>query len=444
MQWDWSIDGWIVLAGALCSVASALVGNFLLLRRLSMLGDAISHAALPGIAAAFLFTGQRSSIVVFAGAAAMGLATVWLTELIRKHGRVEESAAIGVVFTSLFAIGLILMVRAGDKIDLDPSCVLYGNLEMVILDTVPTFLGDVPRVVLSLFSVCILNACVIFFMYRQWQLTTFDPLQASAQGVSTTWYHYLLASLVAVTCIASFEAVGNILVIAMLVVPSATSFLICKRLPSMIFLSVILGAMAAASGRLSAVFVPALLGWRAVNSAAMIVLMSGFMLTLAILFSPKSGVIHRWLVARRSQRAILGQDVLSFLYRRAEQASLAETNADLLPGKVPQYEIAAKLRVSLARLQRTLSELARQEWIVEDGKTVTLTGIGRKMAQNLVRSHRLWEQYLSVEMNVSDDRLHTQAESLEHFTNRSMRGQLDLELGKSTMDPHGRSIPPEG
>jgi len=442
VNWDWTVDGWIIVAGALCAIAASLLGNFLVLRRLSLMGDAISHSVLPGIAAAFLFSGTRGSVVVLIGAASMGLLTVWLTELIRKYGKVEESAAIGVVFTSLFAVGLITMVRAGDKIDLDPSCVLYGNLETIILDTVATPIGAVPRVVITISLVGMLNAICIAVFFKQWQVSTFDPLLSQAQGISPTLFHYVLASLVAVTCIASFEAVGNILVVAMLVVPASTAFLLSRRLETMILLSIVLGSASAISGHLLAITVPVAFGFRSVNSAAMMAVTSGLFLVLAVVASPKAGVLIRLLEQRTVARKIVGEDILALLYRQSERTIHADTAAK--SEALPMRDIANQLKISLKKLTSVASDLVREDWVSMTQTSVTLTSEGHRVAQNLIRSHRLWEQYLSVEVNASDARLHAQAESLEHFTNSSLRGKLDVETGLSTLDPHGRSIPPEG
>jgi manganese/zinc/iron transport system permease protein len=443
MPWDWSIDGWIIVAGMLCAVAASLLGNLILLRRMSLMGDAISHSVLPGIAAAFLFTGNRGSLPVLLGAAAMGMLTVWLTESLRKYGNVEESAAIGVVFTTLFSIGLVMMVRAGDKIDLDPSCVLYGNLETIILDPsgLDSPFGPVPRVVLTLATICVLNLIAILIWYKQWQIVTFDPLLAHAQGISPGAFHYGLASLVAVTCIASFEAVGNILVVAMLVIPPATAFLICNRLSNMIAVSAMVAAFSACMGHFTAVAIPYGIGFRAFNSAAMIAVCCGCVLMLAVFFSPKAGVLHRWISNGRIARKILGDDILALLYRTWEHQETAAAGAS--PGALSIRELAAKLSLTPSKLNSVIGDLVRQNWIQSSHSEILLTDEGRRIAQNLVRSHRLWEQYMSLELNVSDSRLHAQAESLEHFTNQSMRGKLDAEIGSSSIDPHGRIIPPE-
>ncbi len=128
-HFEWSLDGWIIVAGVLCAVASALLGPFLVLRRMSMMGDAISHAVLP-LAVAFILTDSRASLPMFVGAAVVGVLTAVFTEWVRGFGKVDEGASMGVVFTVLFAIGLVMVVQAADSVDLDPGCVLYGAIEM--------------------------------------------------------------------------------------------------------------------------------------------------------------------------------------------------------------------------------------------------------------------------------------------------------------------------
>ena len=222
-NWDWSLDGWIVAAGVLSAVACALVGNFLVLRRMSMLGDAISHAVLPGLAAAFLITGSRDSLGMFLGAAVVGVLTAVLTEWIRGFGKVDEGAAMGVVFTGLFALGLIMIVQAADRVDLDPSCVLYGAIEATPLDRINVFGYDVPRVVVTLSAVLVVNLLAVVLFFKELKISAFDPALAKSLGINATLMHYLLMTLVAVTAVASFESVGNILVVAMFVVPPAAA-----------------------------------------------------------------------------------------------------------------------------------------------------------------------------------------------------------------------------
>lgn len=435
MDWYWQVDGWMVIAGSLCAMACALVGNFLVLRRLSLIGDAISHAVLPGIAAAFFWSGSRSQLAAVIGSAILGVATVWLTEFIRRYGRVEESAAIGVVFTALFALGLMMIARA-DHVDLDPSCVLYGNLETIILDTRSTPLGEIPTVVIELGCIFLFNLVLTTAFFRQWTLSTFDPTMAEAQGISPTFFHYLLAAMTAVTCIVSFRAVGNILVVAMLIVPSSIAYLCCNRLSSMMRASLVIAVLVACLGHVASVVIPHAMGFKSANSAAMMAVVSGVLLTIAMVFSPKAGMVAKWFSRRRLARRILGEDILALLYRDRE------THGEE-PGGLAQIEIADRLKRAPQRVASVIADLMRYGFVVGSRSGWSLSAEGQRHAQNLVRSHRQWEQFLSVEAGVSDRRLHAQAESLEHYTNSDMRGELDRIIGSSSTDPHGKRIPPE-
>jgi len=299
-QWNWSLDGWIVVASILCAVASALLGPFLVLRRMSMMGDAISHAVLPGLAIAFLLTGSRASLPMFIGAAVAGVLTAVFTEWVRGFGKVDESASMGVVFTVLFALGLLLVVQAADSVDLDPGCVLYGAIEMTPLDTT-SFLGyEIPRVILTLGSVCIMNLFFVLVFYKELKISSFDPGLATTVGVSAPFMHYLLMTLVAVTAVASFESVGNILVVAMLVVPAAAAYLLTDRLSTMIVLSVLIGALSGGLGHLSAIIVPGAFGYPSTTTAGMIALSAGILFLIAFIFAP-----HHGLIAQRRRRSLV-------------------------------------------------------------------------------------------------------------------------------------------
>lgn len=455
-DWSWEIDGWMIAIGALCAAAAALLGNFLVLRRMSLLGDAISHAVLPGLAAAFIFTGQRQGLVMFAGAAAVGVFTVLLTELARQYGRVDEGASIGIVFTGLFALGLILInLDAAKRVDLDASCVLYGSLELSVLDHVEVAGWSVPRVVIPLAIVFAFNAAFVFGLYRPLKVSTFDPQLAAAQGVKVSLIHYSLAAFVAITAVASFESVGNILVVAMFVVPPVTAWLLTDRLAVMILLSVVVGVVSAVLGHLSAITVPTWFGgllsaliacanwFRAdaivlpeigkSNTAGMIAVVAGLLLVLAALFGPRKGILSRGLRSLRVALNILSEDVLAAIYRAELQGQTA----------VATRTIRGNLLVSSLRARLVFMWLKWQKLVVESNHQLSLAVNGRRRAQNIVRSHRLWEQYLASEAGLTDRELHQGAERFEHFTDRQLRDRLNAETNAPDVDPHGQPIPPE-
>jgi manganese/zinc/iron transport system permease protein len=308
-QWNWSLDGWIIVAGILCAGAGALVGSFLVLRKMSMMGDAISHAVLPGLAVAFLITDSRASLPMFLGAAVVGVLTAMFTEWIRGFGKVDEGASMGVVFTVLFALGLLLVVQAADHVDLDPGCVLYGAIEMTPLDTMKVWGLEVPRAVLTLGSVFLLNLAFVVVFYKELKITSFDPALATTLGINARLMHYLLMTLVAITAVAAFESVGNILVVAMLIVPAATAHLLTDRLSVMLGLAMLLGAASAILGHVSAIAVPAALGYESTNTAGMMALVSGLLLVGAGVLGPRYGLLGRWLArfsSRRGKAALPG------------------------------------------------------------------------------------------------------------------------------------------
>lgn len=432
--WSWTLDGWIVAAGVLCAVSSALLGNFLVLRRMSLLGDAISHAVLPGLAAAFFISGSRSSFAMFAGAVVVGVLTALFTQWIRGIGRVDEGASMGVVFTSLFAIGLVMIVQAADHVDLDPGCVLYGAIEFTPLDRV-LFLGhEIPRAVVTLSLVALVNAIFVLVFYKELKITSFDPTLATTIGFRARSMHYLLVILVATTAVASFESVGNILVVAMLIVPPAAAYLLTDRLATMIGLSVVLAAAAAVLGHFAALIVPSWFGYQSTTTAGMMAVAAGFILLVAASLGPRHGVIVR--LARRRILAwnILAEDVIGLLFRIRERGQVTPATARNLQEILLADPVSIRIVLSWLMLQGQVK--------IQEG-AYALTDAGSARAQGLVRSHRLWEQYLSAKAGFGGPHLHEQAERLEHFTDRQLRDQLHAETDNPQVDPHGRPIPPE-
>lgn len=432
--WLWELDGWITAAGVLCASAAALLGNFLVLRKTSMLGDAISHAILPGLAVAFIVTGSRQSVPMFLGAALVGVLTALLTQWIHDFGKVDEGASMGVVFTTLFALGLVLIVHAADYVDLDPGCVLYGAIELTPLDAVSLGGWMIPRVVIMLAAIAAINLLFVVVFFKELRLTSFDPELADTLGFKAQWLHYGLMTLVAITAVASFESVGNILVVAMFIVPPATARLLSDRLLTMVVLSVVIGAGAAISGHWAAIQVPQWFGYGSTTTAGMMAVMAGVAFLLAMVFSPSQGMLFRWLRTESLAWQILCDDLLAYLYRAEERPR--ETS--------PQFaEIQHALLVRPLRLRLALLKEVFAGRIAAQDRHYYLTAAGKQAAIKLVRAHRLWEQYLLDRANVATDRIHGQAEQLEHFSDRGVRDELERQTRFPTADPHGSPIPDE-
>jgi Mn-dependent DtxR family transcriptional regulator len=243
------------------------------------------------------------------------------------------------------------------------------------------------------------------------------------------------------TCVVSFRAVGNIMVVAMLIVPSSVAWMLSDRLNSMFFWSLMIAVCSSVLGHGIAISLPHVFGFKSANSAAMVAVVSGCILIAAIFFGTKRGLLWRWINQRKMLKRILAEDILALFYRhveskRAEVFEPAEHSLSL-------DRIASKLQRTEPVVLAALAELTLKNWINSAGGQWCLTQAGYRQAQVLVRTHRLWEHYLREETSIADPRLHATAESLEHYTSSELRESLAQVSGGPTVDPHGKAIPPE-
>lgn len=282
---------WIILIGSLVASACSIVGCFLVLRKMSMIGDAISHAVLPGIVVAFLFSGSRDTVFMLTGAIIFGLLTVYLISLFQNSG-VQDDAAIGVVFTALFAIGVILVSLFTRQVHIDLDHVLYGEIAYAPWNILTIGGVDLPQSVWLVGSTLLVNIFVIIMFYKQLKICAFDPVMAAALGIPVVFFHYLLMTLVSVTTVVSFDSVGAILVVGMLIVPAATANLLTEQLSKMIIISCIIGVACSIFGYYLATMLDA-------SIAGCMIAVAGILFTLAIFFSPSHGVISKVIRRRK-------------------------------------------------------------------------------------------------------------------------------------------------
>ena len=239
---------WIIVTGFLVASSTGMLGNLLLLRKMSMMGDALSHAVLPGIVVAYLISGSRASIPLFVGAIVMGVLTTFLIQFFSSKGKMQSDAAMGTVFTFLFAVGVILVTKFAGEADIDADCVLHGELAFVPLQT-STFLGlGVPAPVWTLLGLLAVIQIIFWTGYKGWLITSFNPEYAQSVGIRTVLWHYSLMAATSVATVVSFESVGAILVIAFLVVPAATAYLLTDKLPLMTIIILIHGLVSSTLG----------------------------------------------------------------------------------------------------------------------------------------------------------------------------------------------------
>lgn len=276
---------WVLLTGAMVGITCGLTGVFLILRKTAMIADAISHTVLFGIVVAFMITQSLNGFWMLLGAAIAGLLTTYLVQVLQSGG-LQEDAAIGVVFTSLFALGVLFITLFAGNVHLDVEHVLMGEIAFVPWDTWSILGFTMPKAVWMLSIVLVLNVLFLVLFYKEIKLSTFDPVFALSIGLPIIVMHYSYMTLVSLTTVAAFDSVGAVLVVAMLIGPAATAYLISKSVRSMIFWSMTFGVTAAITGYYLAKL------WNT-SIAGMMAAMIGIIFMLVFLFMPHDGIVWK-------------------------------------------------------------------------------------------------------------------------------------------------------
>lgn len=241
------IEFWVIITGILVGITCSIAGVFLILRKMSMIADAISHTVLFGIVMAFIITHSLNGFWMLIGAAITGILTAYFVQLLHSTG-IQEDAAIGVVFTSLFALGVLLITMYAGDVHLDVEHVLMGEIAFVPWDQW-TFLSlKMPKAVWMLLLVLSINVGFLLLFFKEMKLATFDPVYAASIGVPVLFLHYGFMTSISFTTVAAFDSVGAILVVAMLIGPAATAYLISKTVKQMFIVSTLFGATASIVG----------------------------------------------------------------------------------------------------------------------------------------------------------------------------------------------------
>lgn len=360
----------VPLVGALVGVASSLVGTFLVLRGSSLLADAVSHSVLLGIVLVYLATGNQYSPFFIAGAAAVGILTVFLTELLTRSRRVKADAATGLVYPFLFAVAVLLINLFARNVHIDTDAVLLGEIGFAWLDTARVGGWEVPNALLTIGGATLLNAAFVGFFYKELKLATFDPGLAAALGFSPALLYYLLLGLTSVTAVTAFDAVGAVLLVAFVIVPPAAAHLLTDKLWKTLALGALIAVASSLLGYASAVVLNVSIG-------GMMALWTGVFLLLAFLFGSRYGLLARSAARRRQGRENAARLLVGHLYHHERTAEAVEENT--------AAALREHLRWDAAKIAQVTAH-AQGEGLVgrEPGyDRLTLTDAGRRLAREL-------------------------------------------------------------
>ena len=423
------------LAGVLLLSASCgTIGCFILLRRMSLMGDSLGHAVLPGVCLGFLVTKTKDLRWIFLGAVVSALLGSWLIGLIGRRSRLKPDACMGLVLSGFFGLGTVLLTRLqqfpyGNQSGLNQF--LFGQASAI---------GEKDLWLMGVLSVVIIGS--IGLAFKEFTLTSFDEGFASAIGLPTRGLHYVLMGLVALAIVVSLQAVGVVLLSAMLITPAATAYLLTDRLRVMVLLSVMFGCLAGVIG-LNLSF----LG-RSLPTGPFIVLVLTLLFATAYLFSPRYGVLTRAVRSRRQAQRIQRENVIKSIYLALQQdgnepasgdsreKTRAHPSAPLCSASLSVERLAAWRHESPAQTARLLKSLVRHRLIERTGGTLRLTERGVQRAQELDRNYRLWEQFLTREVNLPLDHTARDAEQIEHILDPALVKELEAHI-----DQHSGQAP---
>lgn len=416
----------ILVESALVSVALGLIGCWLVVRGMSLLGDALAHSVLPGIVIGFLLGKSLQSAWILIGATVFGMGAAVLVQAVRDNSRVKEDASLGIVFTTLFAIGVVMINLFAGQTDLDPGCVLYGQVEYFV---------QTPQKIWPM--ACILVGVVLLtvIFFRHLLVSTFDPLLARSMGIPATLVHYAIMAVLSLTTVASFEAVGAILAVALLITPGATARLWTDRMPRMLLLATVHAMLASVIGYWMSH--PAIFD----TSASGAISSAGFGLFLiSWLVAPNKGLISQARVRSRLRKSMAEENLIKTVHELLSPAEPTGTAAadpvatiDPATAGVSADAVRDRMHLSGEPFHTALRGVIGRGWATSRGGQINLTPAGHQRAVLLASAHELWEQYLRQEVGLADDHLHDPAEWIEHYLDEQRIAELRASLRPNAM-----------
>ena len=404
-----------IIGGCVVAAVSSVTGCLVILRRMAFLGDALSHAMVAGVAGGYLFMKILFGIEAHAPAMLLGsliaaVLTVMLIGMISRISRVKEDTAIGIIYTGIFAAGVVVVSIFRNYIHIDLMHFIMGDVLAV---------ADADLWASTVTAALVLSVIVLFF--RHFQLASFDPVMAASIGMPVVLIDYVLTTCVSLVVVSAVSMVGIILVVGFLITPAATAYLLSDRLKTMMILSAVFGVTSVVGGLYLCI-------WLDSSGGGAIMLFCTLQFLVVLFVAPRYGILSRWLRLRRMVPQQVGEDILVTMYRAADRPlgteelleHVADTNAK--------------------KLKRAIRNLEAEGMLESSAEGLKLTETGGKEASRILRAHRIWETYLE-SVGAAPEEIHPRAHELEHVHEDRAISYLDELLGHPSTDPHGRPIP---
>ncbi len=413
---------YVVLGSILLSASSAIVGTFTFLRKKSLVGDAVAHAVLPGVCLAFLVIGTKNPLALIVGAFLSGWLSMLCIDWIVKNSKLKEDTAVGLVLSVFFGVGILLLTsiqHSGNEEQAGLDSFLFGKAAALVGEDLAVFASTATILIL-----------VVILFFKEFKLIAFDEHFAQVIGLPVKRLEFILTTLTVLAVVIGIQAVGVVLMAAMLITPPAAARYWTDRLSTMLVLSALMGASAGLFGALISYLAPAM------PTGPWIILVISFIALFSFLFAPQKGLIAKHLQQRDYQNKFDDENILKLIYQLGEKDKLffEERSADYIK----------KHRVFQTNtLKKTLHRLKDEGYLSQKGKGWAFTKEGYERGKRIVRLHRLWELYLTEYLRIAPDHVHDDAETMEHIITPEIEKQLEHRLQKPKYDPHQTEIPYE-
>ena len=411
---------YVTLGSVLLASSSAVVGCFTLLRKRALVGDAVAHAVLPGVCLAFILSGTKNPLILLIGAFVTGWLSLVTIDFITTRSRIKEDTAIGLVLSVFFGIGILLLTsiqHSGNAAQSGLDKFLFGKAASLVGEDLITF---------SVVAVLLLIAVILF--YKELTLLCFDQAYARTIGFPVRGLELLLTTLTVFAVVVGIQAVGVVLMAAMLITPAAAARFWTENLKVMLVLAALMGAFSGIAGAFVSYTAPSM------PTGPWIVLIISMIAIFSFALAPGRGWIARILRQRHNKTRILEENLLKLLFQLGELRQDYETSRSL-------DDLLERRRIPRKQALRGLQKLKSQGYVKKENKRWLLTTEGEKRGRRVVRLHRLWELYLTQYLNLASDHVHEDAETIEHIITPELEQKLLEELNYPDLDPHSARIP---
>ena len=428
------------VAGAvLLGISCGLLGCFIVVRKMALVGDTLSHAVLPGVALGFLFSGidstgflewnfdinaiEKNPTLIFLGAVIAGFLGTFFVNYLRQTTRIKEDTALGMTLASFFAVGICLLTMiqelpTGNKSGIDKF--MFGQAAAI---------GEADIKLMLVVTIAII--IIVCALYKELLVTSFDSGFASSIALPSQWIHHLLMLLVAFSVVIALQAVGVVLVSAMLITPAASAYLLTDRMNRMLIYAVGFGVASGVLGAFASFLKPN------IPTGPCMVLGASTVFVIAFFVGPRHGVLSKWLRHRSRSQNVQRENTLKSMFQVLESRSAQPEES------VSIKELAERRGETIDEISVQTKELEKHQLatVHEEGNIVLFTPTGWQLACKIVRNHRLWELYLTNAANIAPDHVHDDAEEIEHILGDEVVRELERMLEDTTRDPHGKIIP---